>query len=203
MHLDAAGQHRLDEHPLQPRPEVGRQRPVALGHFLRGAQIEPDAPGVGPVHQPLGLGLEHDAAAELRGGRGGFLLAGRRDGGHQRDAVAGQQLGCAGFGQPAAGRRAGQETGDQGARVGRAQPAQLGDRAALPPAPGPVADRVAERAGRAIRVGVTGHSGDGRRRHVDDCRRPDRAAAGSAAGGSPAGPVSGCEPAAAVRRAGA
>ena len=122
VHLDATGQHRLDEHPLQPRPEVGRQRPVALGDFLRSAQIDPDAPGAGPVHQPLGLGLEHDGAAELRGGRGGFLLGGRRHGDRQRDAVAGHQLSRAGLRQPAAVRRAGQETGDQGARVVRAQP---------------------------------------------------------------------------------
>jgi hypothetical protein len=56
-HLDAAGQHRLDKHPPQLRPEVGRQRPVALSHFLRSAQIDPDGRGAGPMHQPLSLGL--------------------------------------------------------------------------------------------------------------------------------------------------
>ena len=93
------------QHP-QPRSEVDRQRPVALGDFLRSAQIDPDARGVGPVYQSLGLGLEHDAAAELRGGRGRFLLRGCRHGNHQRDAIAGHQLSRAGSQPAAVGRRA-------------------------------------------------------------------------------------------------
>ena len=67
-HLDASGHHRLDEHPRQAWPgslPTSVRYPSAIP---RGAQIEPGAPGVGPVPQPLSLRLEHDAAAELPGG---------------------------------------------------------------------------------------------------------------------------------------
>ena len=73
LNLASAGSERRKHNHIR-QLEVSRQRPVGLRHFPRGAQIDPDAPGVGPVHQPLGLGLEHHPAAELGGGRSGFLL---------------------------------------------------------------------------------------------------------------------------------
>ena len=171
MHLDAAGQHRLDEHPLQPRPEVGRQRPVALGHFLRGAQIDPDAPGVGPVHQPLGLGLDHHRGR--RAARRPRRLpppwpppwwppAGRRS----RTAARLRWLRGS---QPPSG-----EPARKPATRARASAARSPSSSGTFPRcrPRQARYRTAWSSARAALsgVGVTGHSGDRRRRHVDDCR---------------------------------
>jgi hypothetical protein len=73
--------------------------------------------------------LEHHPSAELRRGPGCLLFAPGAQRDDQRDLVAREQLSCHGGGQPSTGRAACQEPGEQLARVGGAQPAQLRDAA--------------------------------------------------------------------------
>ena len=103
-----------------------------------------------PEHWLLDHADRHFDAAREGGGQ--------RDG--QRDLIAREQLDCRGGWQPSAGWAAGQERGEQFARVGGVQPAQFRDAALAPFAPGSVSGGMAKRAGGIFGVGVGGQPGD-------------------------------------------
>jgi hypothetical protein len=109
--------------PLHPDGRTGL--PALLDH----ADQLFDAARGHRLHQLSGLGLEHHPPAELRRGPGCLLFAPGAQRDDQRDLVAREQLSCHGGGQPSTGRAACQEPGEQLARVGGAQPAQLRDAA--------------------------------------------------------------------------
>ena len=164
QHLDAVGDHRLDQHPAQVSAEPPGQLGVPAPDIVLAAQVEQDRPGVALVDQAGDVGLHHDrTAVQLARRRDGAVEAGRLERRHQVDPVAGEQVGDLVGREPAAEVLPGQEPGHDLPRVVLPDAAELGDRARGAGPPGAVAGRVAERAGRALRVQVGRYRLAGRR----------------------------------------
>ncbi len=68
QHFDASGEHRLDEHTGEVRPEGFCQFPVCRAYLLFAVQAELHRAGLCLVDQAFRLGLEHHRATEAGGG---------------------------------------------------------------------------------------------------------------------------------------